>query len=358
MKILITGICGYVGSHIAIRIKNSLINTTIYGIDNLSRRGSESNIHALNTIGVKFFHGDIRCKADIDNIPKVDWVIDCAANPSVLAGIKSINGSNSKQLVENNLSATLNILEYCKKHESGLILLSTSRVYSAEKLTSIKLKETKNRFTPSSPFRIEGFSKHGVSEMFSTTPPLSLYGATKLSSEIMALEYANAFNFPLWINRSGVTGGPGQFGKPDQGIFAFWVYSYALNKPLKYIGFGGKGKQVRDLIKAEDVADLLIKQIKNPNKKAPKIINLGGGPKSALSLKELNIFCQDFFNKKIKIKGIQKNRPYDVPYYVTDTRLAQKTWNWQPSQTSETTINEICHWAKKNTSLIKKWWQT
>jgi CDP-paratose 2-epimerase len=85
-----------------------------------------------------------------------------------------------------------------------------------------------------------GFSELGVSENFSTTAPISLYGATKLASEVMALEYATMFDFPLWIDRCGVIAGAGQFGKPDQGIFSFWIYQWLLGKPLKYIGFGGR----------------------------------------------------------------------------------------------------------------------
>src|SRR6266540_7500214 len=85
-----------------------------------------------------------------------------------------------------------------------------------------------------------GLSSEGVAENFSTSPPLSLYGATKLASEVMALEYGEAFDLPIWINRCGVLAGAGQFGQPDQGIFAFWINSYLRRQPLKYIGFDGE----------------------------------------------------------------------------------------------------------------------
>jgi len=166
MKIFITGISGFVGFNVAKFLKENLNNIEIYGIDNLSRRGSESNIYRLKELGIKFYHGDIRLYSDLENIPKVDWVIDCAANPSVLAGINS----PSRQLVENNLSGTLNILEYCKKNSSGFILLSTSRVYSVEKLNSIKFKVNGERLEPFYFKNIIGFSKKGVSENFSTSP--------------------------------------------------------------------------------------------------------------------------------------------------------------------------------------------
>ena len=356
MKVLITGICGYVGSRIASRLFESVSGLEVCGVDNLSRRGSETNLPLLARLGAKVIHGDVRLQEDIGSLPKTDWVIDCAANPSVLAGIVPDGGVSSAQIVGSNLTGTLHLLEYCKRYKSGLILLSTSRVYSTKALNAIKLSETATRFEPAGRGVADGFSKHGISEKFSTEPPLSLYGATKLSSEIMALEYAEAFSFPLWINRSGVIGGPGQFGKADQGIFSFWVYSRLLKQPLKYIGFGGKGKQVRDFVKAEDVADLLIRQMKRPDKKAPKIINIGGGRPSSMSLRELDQICRGFFGATDVPGSVAADRPCDVPYYVSDTRLARQYWGWDPSRRRDEMILDICHWARDNRATIKQWW--
>ena len=356
MKVLITGICGYVGSRVAARLFESVSGLKVYGVDNLSRRGSESNMPFLARLGAKVFHGDVRLQDDIGALPEADWVIDCAANPSVLAGVGPAGGTTSAQVVGSNLTGTLHLLEYCKKHKSGLILLSTSRVYSTQALNSLKLVETGTRFEPAGRGAAAGFSKYGVSEKFSTTPPLSLYGATKLSSEIMALEYAEAFDFPLWINRSGVIGGPGQFGKADQGIFSFWACSRALNKPLKFIGFGGKGKQVRDCVTAEDVACLFLKQMRVPDKKAPKIINIGGGRMSSMSLRELDDFCRDFFKVSDIPGSVAASRPYDVPYYVSDTRLAEKYWGWKPSRSRTEALLDICRWVQSNRNSIAGWW--
>lgn len=356
MKILITGICGYVGSRVAARLAESITGLELYGVDNLSRRGSESNLSFLARLGAKVIHGDMRLQDDIGALPAADWVIDCAANPSVMAGVVPAGGVTSAQLVGSNLTGTLNLLEYCKKHKSGLILLSTSRVYSTDALCSLKLAEKATRFEPSGRGAVAGFSKYGVSEKFSTEPPLSLYGATKLSSEIMALEYGGAFGFPVWINRSGVIAGPGQFGKADQGIFSFWACSLALGKPLKFIGFGGKGKQVRDCVAAEDVADLLIKQMKHPGKKAPRIVNIGGGAKNAMSLRELDDVCRDFFGTAERPGSVPAGRPYDVPYYVSDTRLAGRHWGWKPSRRCDKLVLDICGWARDNRDLIRTWW--
>ena len=119
-------------------------NLQIVGFDNFSRKGSELNISELTNIGIDLIRGDIRSQSDIDALPKADWVIDCAANPSVLAGIDG--QSSSRQLLEHNLIGTINLLEYCKNHEAGLILLSTSRVYSASELASLPVESSDNRF--------------------------------------------------------------------------------------------------------------------------------------------------------------------------------------------------------------------
>ena len=351
MKILITGIAGFIGSRLAEFFKKSLPDVQITGIDNLSRRGSETNIPFLKSLGCTFIHGDIRVKDDVEELPDADWIIDCAANPSVLAGL---NGGTS-QLVQHNLSGTLNLLEKCRKTKAGIILLSTSRVYSINHLNALPLLETPTRFEfdRTQPFP-SGFTSRGVAEDFPTTAPVSIYGATKIASEVMALEYAMTFDFPVWVNRCGVIAGPGQFGKIDQGIFSFWIYNWLLSKPLSFIGYGGEGKQVRDLMHPDDLGLLLLKQLsygKNDNKK-PWILNAGGGLEGSFSLRELNDYCKNRFNTG-KIIGSEKiTRPFDLPFYATDNTLAHQAWDWRPTKTGIEILDEIANWAEKNKVLI------
>ena len=343
-KILITGISGFVGSTISIELLKYGENIDIIGIDNLSRYGSEKNIPKLTDKQIKIYRGDIRCVSDINALPKADWVIDCAANPSVLAGISG--NDSSRQLMEHNLLGTINLLEYCKLHKAGLILLSTSRVYSASSLGDLSLKSNENRFEITD-FDIEGLSYSGIAENFPTTAPISLYGVTKLASEQLILEYAHSFDFPVWINRCGVLAGAGQFGKADQGIFSFWIHSYKEKRPLKYIGFGGNGHQVRDALHPHDLVPLLSKQMTDKSNEKPKIVNLGGGLENSLSLKELSHWCEQRFGES-KISSSDEHRPMDAPWIVMDTSLAYKHWNWRPTIKIHQLMEEIALFADRN----------
>lgn len=351
MKILITGIAGFVGCSIAEYFVKMQPGIEILGIDNLSRRGSENNLENLKNLGCKFFHGDIRCKEDIIDLPKVDWIIDCAANPSVLAGLEG----GSQGLVNNNLTGTIYLLEKCKKDNAGFIMLSTSRVYSINELNNIPLIENEYSFNLGEETSlIPGYSHLGIGENFSTASPISLYGSTKLASEILALEYHYTFGFPVWINRCGVIAGPGQFGKIDQGIFSFWIYQYLLGKPLSFIGFGGEGKQARDLVHPYDIYIIIEKQISQPSSKKNKIINLGGGVENYLSLLQLDNFCKENIDINKVINKIPDNRAFDIPLYITDYSLAEQDWDWRPTIKAEEILQAILKYGHDNLGHLKR----
>ena len=276
MKVLITGVCGFVGSSLAESLLERRAGISIWGIDNLMRPGSEGNLHKLRRLGVRFVHGDIRVPSDFEALPEVDWVIDAAANPSVLAGVTA--GQSSRQLFEHNLASVVNVLEFCKAHNAGLVLLSTSRVYSIPKLFALPLHPDGDRFrfddTAPPP---AGASSEGLATGFSTQAPVSLYGSTKLAAESVALEYGEAFGFPVWIDRCGVLAGAGQFGTPDQGIFSYWINAHLRRRPLRYIGFDGTGKQVRDVLHPRDLCSLLEAQMNGSAAGGQRIFNVGGG---------------------------------------------------------------------------------
>ncbi|HTL56963.1 MAG TPA: NAD-dependent epimerase/dehydratase family protein [Candidatus Limnocylindrales bacterium] len=350
MKILITGICGFVGQTLARALLEHIGGLELLGIDNLIRPGSEQNRRQLDPLGVKFFHTDIRSASDIDSLPAVDWVIDAAANASVLAGLEG--SSAPRQLLEHNLGGTINLLEFCRRHRAGFLLLSTSRVYSVAPMAALEVTARENAFRPKPDQRWPlGASVDGFAENFSTKPPLSLYGSTKLASELLAQEYSAAFGFPAWINRCGVLAGAGQFGRADQGIFAYWIHSYARRRPLKYIGFNGQGCQVRDALHPVDLAPVLARQMKQPSTTMEAPLNFAGGPENSISLAQLSAWCATRFGLH-RIEADPKPRPFDVPWLVLDCHAAAQRWQWKPQKNLAAILEEIATHAEKHPNWL------
>jgi len=342
MKILISGICGFAGSHIARYLIESREGLTVLGVDSLARAGSETNRLELRRRGVSVIHGDIRIASDIEALPAVDWVIDAAAQPSVLAGR---DGKTSvRQLLEHNLLGTVNLLEYCRGCNAGLILLSTSRVYSIPALAQLPMRVETSTFlldgTRPWPY---GVGQEGVTEQFSTEAPISLYGATKLASERLAQEYAAGFQVPLWINRCGVLAGGGQFGTAEQGVFSFWIHAHLAKRPLKYLGFGNSGFQVRDALHPRDLAAMVDYQLDRGTK--GELFNVSGGRSNSMSLAQLTAWCdQRFGPHRPASDGL--DRPYDVPWLVLDSAKASTATGWKPHIGLQQILEEVAEHAE------------
>jgi CDP-paratose 2-epimerase len=328
MRILIAGICGFVGSTLALALRELRDDAKVTGIDNFCRPGSETNRRRLQEAGIAVSHGDIRCSSDVKTLPDCDWIIDAAANASVLAGM--VGGASSRQLMEHNLLGAVNLLEFARRSKAGFILLSSSRVFNIPELTRLPVKVDDEAFVLDAAQALPpGVSARGISETFSTAPPVSLYGATKLASETIALEYGQAFDFPVVVNRCGVLAGETQFGVPQQGIYSFWIRMFALRRPLKYLGFGGTGHQVRDALHPRDLVELLLQQIEHPSRSSGKVWNVGGGVANAMSLAQLSRWCADTFGEH-KVQADGTPRPFDVPWVVMDNRNVEQTFDWRP----------------------------
>lgn len=346
MKILITGICGFVGSSLARFFLETGKGYSVAGVDNLMRPGSEMNRRRLRDLGVEFHHGDIRAASDFEGLPRADWVIDAAANPSVLAGTQG--GFSSRQLFEHNLSALVNVLEYCKACSAGLVLLSSSRVYSIPALVSLPLLDAPNSFRldPAADLP-KGASERGIGVEFSTQAPVSLYGGMKLAAEAVALEYGAAFDFPVWIDRCGVLAGAGQFGTSGQGVFSYWINAHLRRRPLRYIGFGGAGKQVRDAFHPRDLGALIDRQIGSGRVAGQRVYTSGGGPANSMSLAELTAWCDRRFGVH-QPDVDSRPRPFDVPWLVLDSHDAERDFDWRVETSLEDLLSEIAFHAESN----------
>lgn len=361
MKILISGGCGFVGASLCRRFLAARSGLAITVLDSLRRRGSETNVADLEARGVRILHGDIRVAGDIDSLSPFDWVIDAAAEPSVLAGTAADGHTGRRQLVDHNLLGTVNLLEAAARWQAGFVLLSTSRVYSIPALGDLPLVEREGRGGAPS-FAVDalrplpvGSSMAGINEGFSTTAPVSLYGATKLAGETLALEYAFAAGTPLVIDRCGVMAGAGQFGRADQGIFSWWIHRWQAqtSKPLTYIGFGGRGLQVRDCLHPDDLADLLLVQMAAARDGEPDVMNVSGGASSATSLAELSAWCRTRLGPH-DVAASPETRPYDLPWVVLDHSTATTRYGWRPTRSAESIFEEIADHAERHSGWLER----
>ena len=339
MNILITGGCGFIGTNLSIFLNNK--GYKIYTIDNFQRSGSKFNYKILKKYKIKNYNIDISNYSKIKKLPKFDIIIDSCAEAAV-----EVSKNEIDRVINTNLYGTFNILKKAKKDKAKVIFLSSSRVFSINKLNSlIKNKNIKKSLK----------IKKKVNEKFNTNDPKSIYGFTKLASEMLIEEFSYAFNLKYIINRCGVISGPLQFGKQDQGFISLWIWRHLNKKKLSYIGYGGLGNQVRDVLHITDLCKLIYLQILKIKKIHNDTFNLGGGSKSFISLKNLTKICQKLTGKKIKISSNKKTSIYDIPIYITDNTKISKTYGWKPKKNIFDIVNDTYKWLKNNKLILKKY---
>lgn len=161
------------------------------------------------------------------------------------------------------------------------------------------------------------------------------------------------YDMPGIINRCGVLTGPWQMGKVDQGVVVLWAARHLYGGKLSYIGYGGQGKQVRDMLHVNDLLQLLIHQIDNMESLRGETFNVGGGREVSLSLKELTELCVSSTGNSIDIQSIAETRNADIPIYISDnTYVTQKT-GWRPTTTPEPIVEEIVDWLREHESVLR-----
>ena len=337
-KILVTGGCGFIGTNLCIYLKKK--RYLVYSLDNLSRKGSIYNFKLLSDLKIKNFKFDIFNFKKVNSLPKFDLIIDCCAEAAVEVSRKDID-----RVVNTNLIGTLNILKKAKKDNSKIIFLSSSRV------NSIK---TISKMFQNHDFKNQLKIKKTINENFDTNSPKSIYGLTKHVSEMFIEEFAFAFNLKYIINRLGVVSGPLQFGKQDQGFVSLWIWRHITKKKLKYIGFGGFGNQVRDILHINDLCEIIEIQIKSLNTIFNKTFTIGGSLKNSISLKKLTLICQKITNNKIKFSRVKKTSIYDLPYFVSSNKFVSRVYKWKPKRNIYDIINDTHNWLESQKKIIKK----
>jgi CDP-paratose 2-epimerase len=344
VRTLVTGGAGFVGASVCLALAERNPGWELLAFDNLKRRGSELNLRRLREAGVTFIHGDVRELGDLMAVPQIDALVECSAEPSVLAGY----GATADYVVRTNLLGAYHCLELARRDDALFLFLSTSRVYPIEALNRLQLTEGETRFELAPDQGFPGVSEAGISEAFPLDGARTLYGTTKLAGELLAAEYADALSLRSVVNRCGVIAGPWQMGKVDQGVFTHWVLSHHFGRPLQYIGYGGEGKQVRDLLSVADLVELIDDQLRRPEVWTGFNGNVGGGPDCSLSLMEATQLCRELTGNDVPIEGTSEARPGDVPLYISDcNRLFERT-DWRPRQTPREILTDIHAWIEAN----------
>jgi len=339
MKILVTGGCGFIGTNLCVYLNNK--GFKVSSLDNLSKIGSKFNHQILLKNKIKNFKIDIKNFQKINKLPKFNIIIDCCAEVAVEISKKDID-----RVINTNLIGTINILKKIKNDKSKIIFLSSSRVYSIEAINKL----VNNKKIISKPIK----TKKMINENFNTIKPKSIYGLTKYASEMFIQEFSYAFRIKYIINRCGVVSGPLQFGKVDQGFLSLWVWRHLIKKNLTYVGYGGYGNQVRDVLHIYDLCELIEKQINNFDSKYNLIFTVGGSKKSCTSLNKLTRICEEITKNKIKIFKKPKTSIYDIPYYVSDNSKVSKQYNWKPKNDVRSIALDTYNWLKKNKINLKK----
>jgi CDP-paratose 2-epimerase len=348
VRVLVTGGAGFVGGNLVVSLAARHPGWEIVALDNLMRRGSELNLARLRDAGVEFVHGDVREPTDLTAAGPFDAMVECSAEPSVLAGFADTSYS-----VQTNLLGAFNCLERARAEEAFVVFLSTSRVYPVAPQLELALEEEATRFELAGSQPVAGAGSAGISEDFPMAGARTLYGATKLSAELLIEEYADAFGLRAVTNRCGVIAGPWQMGKVDQGVFSWWLLSHLFGRPLTYIGYGGSGKQVRDLLHVDDLIDLVDEQLGDPERWSGVVANAGGGRECSLSLLETTALCRELTGNEVPIGTEAETRPGDVPVYLSDCGRLHSLTSWRPRRGARDVLADLLAWSTEHEDELR-----
>jgi len=348
LNVLITGGCGFIGSSLAVALAGRGHTVTVF--DNLARRGSELLLRRVLACGCAFQHGDIRNPEDLHRLrAPFEVMLECSAEPSVLVGTQ---GADARFMIRNNLEGAANCFEVARERGAAVLFLSTSRVYPYTTINACEFREGPTRFELAC--EAPGITRQGVATSFPLSGARSLYGATKLAAELLLQEYSAQYGVPAIINRCGVVAGPWQLGKVDQGVFTYWLVSHYFNKPLAYIGFGGSGKQVRDLLHVDDLAELVAAQIAAIGRFRGEVFNVGGSAEVSLSLAEATELCRQITGRRLEIGRVPENRPADVIWYITDNGNTAEVFQWRPRRGAAQILTDTFNWLREHEAEFRE----
>jgi CDP-paratose 2-epimerase len=243
-------------------------------------------------------------------------------------------------IVPVNLLGAFHCFEAARAHGAQVVFLSTSRVYPVARIEALEYRETESRY--------ELVGLEGIDEQFPLAGARTMYGASKLAAELLLMEY----DLDWVVNRCGVIAGPWQMGKVDQGVFTHWMAAHVIGRPLTYIGYGGTGKQVRDLLHVDDIVDLVELQLTDAAAWRGLTFNVGGGRAGSLSLRETTELCREIAGREVPIGAETQTRPGDVRCYLSDCRALFGHTAWRPARTPHDVLEDLFRWLSENRNLL------
>jgi CDP-paratose 2-epimerase len=349
VRVLITGGAGFIGSTLALSLAERHPQWRVVACDNLYRRGSEVNVPRLRQAGVGFAHADVRHADDLARLGEIDAIVECSAEPSVMAGLRGAG----EFVVQTNLMGAYHCFELAARHGAQVIFLSTSRIYPVAAQERLAFREADSRFELVDEQPVAGASSRGLAEGFPLAGARTLYGASKLAAELLLAEFADTYAIRTAIDRCGTVAGPWQMGKADQGVFTHWMLSFYYERPLSYFGYGGAGKQVRDLLHVLDLVDLVDDQLARPDHWDGATYNVGGGRAGSLSLVETSALCREITGRDVQIGSVAETRAGDVRVYLSDCSALFERTDWRPRRTPRDVLQDIFGWIREHEQLVR-----
>lgn len=343
-KALVTGGAGFIGCNVSRRLLEDGWKVTIF--DNLSRPGTASNLKWLQRFGqFKLVRGDVRKQAQVAKALKA------AARPDAIfhyAGQVAVTTSvaDPREDFDINALGSFNVLEAVRKAlpktakgRPAFFYSSTNKVYGG--MEDIRVVEKGGRY------QYRDFPK-GIPEtrLLDFHSP---YGCSKGAADQYVRDYSRIYRFPTVVFRQSCIYGYRQFGVEDQGWVAWFTIAAALNKPLTIYG---DGKQVRDVLFIDDLADAYLAAFKKIKRTAGQVYNIGGGHRNQMSLRELLAFLARFLGKPIPTQ-FGDWRPGDQPVFVCDIGKAKREFGWAPKVGVEQGVKKLHGWVEANAGLFR-----
>lgn len=343
MKVIITGVGGFIGAHAA---ESFLRNgDTVIGTDNLSRRGNSENLTQLmNLPGARerfrFVHSDIRNENDVTRLiaahADAHAVLHLAGQVAVTTSV-----TNPRMDFEANVLGTFNVLEAIRQNapQAVMVYASTNKVYGG--MEQIVIEEQDGRYM-----------YRDLPEGMPETTPLdfhSPYGCSKGAGDQYVRDYARIYGLKTVVFRQSCIYGTRQFGIEDQGWVAWFTIAAVLGKPISVYG---DGKQVRDVLYVDDLIRLYRLAIDNIDQAKGQVFNAGGGLINTMSLRELLGHLESLTGKAIPFT-YGDWRPGDQRVFIADCTKVYNELGWKPSVSPSEGVRRLWEWTRSNEATLR-----